>query len=553
MIEWLTDTLLATSGLILLVLVLREPVRRRFGPSVAYALWLLPAARLVMPTMTRTVERIVPASTEPSLALAALPVGTAAPAEPGLIEQLGGWPTILIALWLSVAAVMITAGTLTYLRQRRAVLGEGVQLARLGSIRIVRSEAITGPMAFGLLDRVIAIPADFEIRYDERQRRLALDHELAHHASGDLWANLIAFVLLCLQWFNPLAWVAHTAFRFDQEAACDARVLDKVDGPDRAAYGQAIAKAASGRVLLFAGALDRPKTLSRRLNSMLISSNPRRRMAGKVLIAAAAAVALPLTATWATLYVDTIAPVRPLPPTSPIAPVTAVSALAVRPVSALDAAPPVAPLTPLATAGAVTPPASPTPLSPVAPLAPVAPARVAVAASASAHAVATAAVHQPTISFIGNDTVRINGVTKTWRQLTPAERAQIRNETNRAKIQLSRERAGMGRRLEQARREMVKFQNGEFEREMAEARRSVEESLREIEHNKADMRRAGVDVEKIRAQVRASLRDIHRVDVAKIKREAMAGLDPDKMEASLDEAEASLDRVEERLDETDDQ
>ena len=59
MIDWLTSTLIATSGLMALVLVIRNPVRRRFGAGVAYALWLLPAARAILPTFTETVERQV--------------------------------------------------------------------------------------------------------------------------------------------------------------------------------------------------------------------------------------------------------------------------------------------------------------------------------------------------------------------------------------------------------------------------------------------------------------------------------------------------------------
>ena len=52
MIDWLLGTLLATSALIVLVLLVREPVRRHFGARVAYGLWLIPVARLLMPTMT---------------------------------------------------------------------------------------------------------------------------------------------------------------------------------------------------------------------------------------------------------------------------------------------------------------------------------------------------------------------------------------------------------------------------------------------------------------------------------------------------------------------
>ena len=62
MTDWLLGTLLATSALIMLVLLVREPVRRRFGSRVAYGLWLIPAARLLMPTLTESVERTVPAA-----------------------------------------------------------------------------------------------------------------------------------------------------------------------------------------------------------------------------------------------------------------------------------------------------------------------------------------------------------------------------------------------------------------------------------------------------------------------------------------------------------
>src|SRR4029434_3212618 len=140
--------------------------------------------------------------------------------------------------------------------------------------------------------------------------------ELVHHRSGDLVVNLFAFVLLCLQWFNPLAWVSHAACRFDQEAACDARVLDKVKADDRADYGRAIAKAASGRALLFASALDRRNTLHRRRKSRLTNPPAGRRLAGRLTVIAAVAIALPLTATRAVQYVDKLAPAAPAPAAS---------------------------------------------------------------------------------------------------------------------------------------------------------------------------------------------------------------------------------------------
>ena len=99
-------------------------------------------------------------------------------------------------------------------------------------------------------------------------------------------------------------WLGHTAFRFDQEAACDARVLDGTNGRHRADYGRAIAKTASGRALLLASALDRRSTLRKRLKCMLHNPTAGQRLAGRLMVLIVVAAALPLTATRAIEYVD---------------------------------------------------------------------------------------------------------------------------------------------------------------------------------------------------------------------------------------------------------
>ena len=51
MTPWLVQTLVGTTLAMLGVLALRAPVARLFGARVAYALWLLPALRLVLPPL----------------------------------------------------------------------------------------------------------------------------------------------------------------------------------------------------------------------------------------------------------------------------------------------------------------------------------------------------------------------------------------------------------------------------------------------------------------------------------------------------------------------
>ena len=505
MTDWLTDTLLATSALMLLVLVLRGPVRTYFGARTAYALWLLPAGRALMPTLTDTVTRTIPApqpmpmspfmpsiSTEPQLMSSVSPAGST------LIDALGGWPTIATVVWIGVALGFIARGLGDFTFQRREILRGSVQLARIGSIRLVRSAGVRVPAAFGLIDRVIVVPCDFDRRYDERERCLALDHELAHHRHGDLFANAFAFVLLSLQWFNPLAWWSYAAFRFDQEAACDARVLDKAMPRDRAVYGRAIAKAASGRALLLASTLDHRTTLHRRLKYMLISTTSGRRVAGIAAIGLAMAIALPLTATRAIAYVDVAAPAKAKAQVAPVA--------AVFPASLAAA-----------------------PVTPVAPATPVAPVPPTDARQAK---------------------IIIDGKEKDWSHLTPEERAKMRAEIAKARRELAEHHIDRGEIQREIRDAMAEANadHADIRRDLTEAHRDVAEAMREIDAHAAEIRRSGQDPEAIKATVRAALRSVEAIDVDKIRRDALASVDEKAIEASLRAAEQGMRAAEAALD-----
>nr|WP_294847463.1 M56 family metallopeptidase [uncultured Sphingomonas sp.] len=515
MSDWLLDTLLATSALMLLVLLIRQPVRQHFGSRVAYALWLLPAGRALMPALSKTVVRPAPnpisddifhpaISAEPRL----LPNITAPSAS--LVDALGGWPTIAVAVWFAVALGLLARGFGDYRRQRIEILTGGVALARIGAIRLVRSNAVRGPVAFGLIDRVIAVPADFDRRFGDRERRLALDHEIAHHRHGDLFANSFAFVLLSLQWFNPLAWWSYAAFRFDQEAACDARVLDKACPGDRADYGRAIAKAASGRALLLASALDQRKTLHRRLQSMLTTTSNRRRTIGTVTILLAAAIALPLTATRAITYVDANSQALP--------------ASAAAPARAAAAAVPAAP-TSLATPVTWAPPT----------------------AAVAVPAAAQVATH---ISHNDDGTVWIKGKRMKLEDMTPEERNELRRELGEARAQMAKGQAEAMADIARARQE-IERETGMSGREMVNARAEIEMALREVDAHAADIRKAGQDPDVMKETIRASLSRVAAIDVAKIKRDALASIDENVIQDSMRKAEQSISAMEAELDRLD--
>ena len=71
--------------------------------------------------------------------------------------------------------------------------------------------------------------------YDyEHHRREVLAHELAHVDHLHSWDNLLMAVTLCIQWFNPFAWMLADSLSEVHEFEADAAVLS--EGIDRVGY-----------------------------------------------------------------------------------------------------------------------------------------------------------------------------------------------------------------------------------------------------------------------------------------------------------------------------
>lgn len=362
MTGWLLDTLVYTGLIIALVLVLRRPFGRWFGPQLAYGLWALPFLRLLLPPI------VLPASfaprPAPSAALPAEPspewiaaaadiqfepivaapvsapvsVSVAAPPPSPAWE----WADLVapaLSLWAGVALAFLAWRVVTYRQMRRELLADARPVGEIGKVRLVETPALSTPVAFGVLDKVIALPPLFMSRRDIAARDLAIEHELAHHKGHDLLANFAAQALLALHWFNPIAWYGWRAMRRDQEAACDARVLAGRGREDRLRYASLIAEVATGpRLIAFSGALAAPmacpvlgeRSIVHRLRSLSMSEmSRRRRWFGRALVGASA-LALPLTASisYAAAQAQPAQPAQPappadtVPPPAPVAPVT---------------------------------------------------------------------------------------------------------------------------------------------------------------------------------------------------------------------------------------
>ena len=345
--NWLFDTLVWTGALIALVLLARRPVSRHFGPKAAYALWILPLLRLLLPPI------VLPAWLAPSVdvsetadatilvALPAVPVtppvGTAGPS----ID----WLSLLVAIWAAGALLYVISRLVSYARLRRDLLADATLVGVHDKVRLLETPATASPLAFGVFDKVVALPPGFMAWTDRQARDLALSHELAHHRAHDLAFNFLALPLFALHWFNPLSLLGWRAMRRDQEAACDARVIEHCGRSERAAYAQLIASAVAGPRGALAAPMACPvlgdKSIVHRLRNLTMTTpSIRRRRAGALLVGASVLL-VPLTASISYAQDDSVE--APLPPAPPIAPSAPLAVEAPEP-----PLPPLAPEAPLA-------------------------------------------------------------------------------------------------------------------------------------------------------------------------------------------------------------
>ncbi|WP_121116769.1 M56 family metallopeptidase [Croceibacterium ferulae] len=340
MLDWLADTMIWTGLLIGLVLLVRRPVARRFGPEIAYALWALPLARLLLPPLTLPGALAPAVAPLPGAFAPALAVPVAAPLPSPLPVQAvvpSGATTagsshllwILLGVWAAGAAGFIALRIITYRRMRRTLLAQAQPVGEVGRVRLVETPVIHGPVAFGVLDKVVALPVGFMAQPDRQARDFAIAHELSHHRAQDLLANMAAQLVLALHWCNPLAWFGWLAMRQDQEAACDARVMAGRGRAERACYAALIVGIATGQRTASPNGIPSslacpmvgPKlgeaAIVQRLRSLTRAEASRRqRVVGRLLVGAGA-LALPLTASisYAAVQDATIVP----NPSAPVA------------------------------------------------------------------------------------------------------------------------------------------------------------------------------------------------------------------------------------------
>ncbi|HAX29705.1 MAG TPA: hypothetical protein DCX96_00285 [Oscillibacter sp.] len=259
----LFDTVLELSwqaGLIALaVMAVRLVLRKKASRRALCMLWALVALRLLLPVSltvespvslqaeeapvsrayhamqearTSVPEEAAPAPAESSgAAVAVIPAEPAA--EPVTLRTFARW---LPWIWVIGMGCMAAYMLLSFIWMR-------LTLRRAEHIRdnVYRCTQWSTPFVLGIIAPCIYVPESVS----EEDLPQVLAHERCHIRRWDHVVKPFAFLLLAVNWFNPVLWAAYVLLGRDMENACDEMALKNADAAQRAAYSRALVSCAA--------------------------------------------------------------------------------------------------------------------------------------------------------------------------------------------------------------------------------------------------------------------------------------------------------------------
>jgi beta-lactamase regulating signal transducer with metallopeptidase domain len=205
-----------TGGYVILAVMLARLLLKRAPKVISYLLWAVAGFRLTAPISFTSALSLLPFNPAP------VPVNIGLQAQPHLasgikvIDQtisrvlpaavpaasanpLQLFISVGACLWLAGAGVMAAYGVVTFVLLRRRLKG-----AAPAGGNVYEAENLKTPLVLGFIRPRIYLPRGLT----GEERNYILAHERAHLRRGDHLVKAFAYLVLCLHWFNPLAWVA---------------------------------------------------------------------------------------------------------------------------------------------------------------------------------------------------------------------------------------------------------------------------------------------------------------------------------------------------------
>ncbi|WP_010277595.1 M56 family metallopeptidase [Paenibacillus senegalensis] len=257
---------LSISGSILAVILLAVTlfIKHRVAKSILYCMWLVVLLRFVFPfsfegsimndvfhtlTLQAGTDAHEPVRdvTDPNISPSTRQLDVNAVNQAALPYKL--FRDILSYIWLLGALVSLTVQVIGYARFKKLIMRTSsaaaledqklitILLNGKSRVRLSRNRFISSPMLIGIVNPHIIIP---DHRFNEKQLRHMLLHEIVHLKRLDIAIKWLTMIAVSVHWFNPLIYLVRREVNFTCELACDEKVINQLDPGEKRDYADTL-------------------------------------------------------------------------------------------------------------------------------------------------------------------------------------------------------------------------------------------------------------------------------------------------------------------------
>lgn len=126
---------------------------------------------------------------------------------------------IFTVIWIAGILIFVVLSVINYIK-----LWKSFKTSVILKDNIWQNDSIDSSFVFGLIKPKIYIP--FET--NEKDLEYLVKYEDVHAECFYNWTKLIAYIILIINWYNPLVWVAYKQFSNDLELYCDEKIIKKI-------------------------------------------------------------------------------------------------------------------------------------------------------------------------------------------------------------------------------------------------------------------------------------------------------------------------------------
>ena len=166
---------------------------------------------------------------------------------------------IVVALWMIITNIVFSRrlhkgrkefmlpGELEHIYGTKPSEGTAHKHVRkVRGIKFYTTEQLTSSCLYGMPGRE-AVYLTPDIAEDQTKLRHVVTHEMCHRKHGDSFWSILRSILISVYWMNPLVWVAAVLSKRDCELACDEEALLILGEDERIPYGETLLSIITGK------------------------------------------------------------------------------------------------------------------------------------------------------------------------------------------------------------------------------------------------------------------------------------------------------------------